>query len=105
MPRRIMLSIFATALSCMSAGAADLPPQSRLGKIFAEPTEARRYAVRSREYPAPIFAYNAFPNMPWASGGYYYGSPYHYYRREYYGGPYYGSGARLPYVCGLYGYC
>jgi hypothetical protein len=106
MPRGIMLSVFALSLSGVTASAADLPAQSRLGTIFAEPpSEARPYAVRRREYPAPIIAYNAFPNLPWASGGYNYGSPYYYYRREYYGGPYYGSGARLPYVCGLYGYC
>ena len=105
MPRRIMLSVFALAVSAVTASAADLPAQSRLGAIFAEPSEARPYAIRPRKYPAPIIAYNAFPNLPWASGGYYYGSPYYYYRREYYGGPYYGNGARLPYVCGLYGYC
>ena len=105
MPRRIMLSVFALAIGCVTAFAADLPAQSRLGAIFAEPSEARAFAARRREYPAPIIAYNAFPNLPWAKGGYSYGSPYHYYRREYYGGPYHGEGARLPYVCGLYGYC
>jgi hypothetical protein len=105
MPRSTTLSMFALAVSCVTAGAADLPPQSRLGAIFAEPAEPRPYAVRQYKYHAPIIAYNAFPNMPWASGGYYYGSPYYYYRHEYYGGPYQGSGFRLPYVCGLYGYC
>ena len=108
MPRGIMLSVFVTAVSVVTAGAADLPAQSRLGAIFAEPYAARPYAVRRREYPAPIIAYNQFPNLPWAAGGYSYGSPYYYYRRAYYGGPYYsnyGDGARLPYMCGLYGYC
>jgi hypothetical protein len=105
MPRRIMLSVFVTAVSVVTAGAADLPAQSRVGAIFAEPYAARPYAVRSPEYPAPVIAYNQWPNLPWAAGGYNYGSPYHYYRGAYYGGPYYGDGARLPYVCGLYGYC
>jgi hypothetical protein len=42
----------------------------------------------------------------WARGGYYYGSSWsYYYPGPYYGGPYYTDGARLPYVCGLYGYC
>ena len=39
-------------------------------------------------------------------GGYYYGSSWsYYYPGPYYGGPYYTDGGRLPYVCGLYGYC
>jgi len=109
MPRRIMLSVFAIMVTGMTAGAADLPAQSGLGAIFAEPYAAGPYAVARREYPAPIIAYNQFPNLPWAAGGYNYGSPYYYYRGAYYGGPYYGGsyygGARLPYVCGLYGYC
>jgi hypothetical protein len=105
MPRRMMLSVYALAVSGVTAGAADLPAQGRLGAIFAEPSAARAVAAPPRKYPAPIIAYNAFPNLPWARGGYRYGSPYHYYRSEYYGGPYFGNGARLPYVCGLYGYC
>jgi hypothetical protein len=114
MPRGIMLSVFVTAASVVTACAADLPAQSRVGAIFAEPYVAPPYAVRSPEYRAPVIAYNQWPNLPWAAGGYNYGSPYYYYRSAYYGGPYYGGsnygdgygdGARLPYVCGLYGYC
>jgi len=38
--------------------------------------------------------------------GYYYGSPWsYYYPGPYYGGPYDTDGLRLPYACGLYGYC
>jgi len=37
MLRRIMLSVFALATGGMTASAADLPTQSRLGAIFAEP--------------------------------------------------------------------
>src|SRR5216684_236473 len=36
MPRRIMLSVFTIAVTAVTAGAADLPTQSRLGAIFAE---------------------------------------------------------------------
>ena len=106
MSRRIMLSVFALAVTVMPANAADLPTQSRLGAIFAEPAEARLYVDRSGEYSAPIIAYNLLPPLPWARGGYYYGSPWsYYYPGPYYGGPYTAYGARLPYVCGLYGYC
>jgi hypothetical protein len=106
MSRRIMLSVFAIAVTAMTANAADLPTQSRLGAIFAEPHEARPYADRSVEYSAPVIRYNLLPIFPWARGGYYYGSPWsYYYPGPYYGGPYYTDGARLPYVCGLYGYC
>ena len=109
MPRRTILSAlsaFAIAVTAMTANAADLPTQSRLGAIFAEPAEARPYADRSREYSAPVIGYNLLPIFPWDRGGYYYGSPWsYYYPGPYYGGPYTAYGARLPYVCGLYGYC
>jgi hypothetical protein len=108
MLRRIMLSVFAVLVTALTAGAADLPTQSRLGSIFAEPAEARVEipAVRSREYVGPIIPYSNLPDPVWNRGGAYYGSSWSYY----YGGPYYGgspspSFIRLPYVCGLYGYC
>jgi hypothetical protein len=105
MLRRTMLSIFAIAISAANAGAADIARQSRLGAIFAEPADARA-AARSREYSAPIIGYNRLPNPIWARGGYYYGSPWSYFDNgAYYGGPISFSGGRLPYVCGLYGYC
>ena len=53
-PRRIMLSVFALAVSAMTADAADLPTQSRLGAIFAEPAEVHPTAYRSREVSAPV---------------------------------------------------
>jgi hypothetical protein len=105
MPRRIMLSVLAITLTAMTARAADLSVQSRLGAVFAEPAEVgtRAYAVRERV--APVIPYNNLPNPIWNRGGAYYGSSWSYY----YPGPYYGGtftlGGRLPYVCGLYGYC
>src|SRR4051795_11753529 len=87
MPRRIMLSVLITAFSALAGSAADLPRQSRLGAIFAEPAEVRAYTRRSEEYAAPIIPYNLLPVLPWARGGYYYGSPWSYY----YPGPYYGG--------------
>jgi hypothetical protein len=106
MPRRITLSIFALALGGIAASAADLPRQSPLGAIFAEPGEVRVEADRNVEHPAPVIAFNLLSNPPWNRGGYYYGSSWsYYYPGPYYGGPYATDGARLPYVCGFYGYC
>jgi hypothetical protein len=79
MPRRITLSIFALALGGIAASAADLPRQSRLGAIFAEPGEVRVEADRKAEHSAPVIAFNLLPNPPWNRGGYYYGSSWSYY--------------------------
>jgi hypothetical protein len=106
MPRRIMLSVLVTAVTAMTAGAADLPAQSRLGQIFAEPGEAGVAVVRQREYSGPIIPYTNLPDPVWNRGVYNYGSSWSYYDGgPYYGGPYSPSFIRLPYVCGLYGYC
>jgi hypothetical protein len=106
MPRRIMLSVFALTVTAVTASAADLPTQSRLGAIFAEPVAVHRTNYRAREPWAPIIPYNLLPAPPWNRGGYYYGSSWdYYYPGPYYGGPYVSYAFRLPYVCGLYGYC
>jgi len=106
MPRWILLPIFATALTAVTASAADLPTQSRLGRIFAEPAEVGVELVRSEQYSGPIIPFNLLPDPVWNRGGAYYGSSWSYYNGgPYYGGPYTPSAVRLPYVCGLYGYC
>jgi hypothetical protein len=106
MSRWIILSVFAITMTAVTASAADLPARSRLGAIFAETEEGRVVPYRSVEYSAPIIGFNLLPDPPWARGAYYYGSSWsYYYPGPYYGGPYYTDGARLPYVCGLYGYC
>jgi hypothetical protein len=107
MPRRIMLSVFALAVGGVTAGAADLPPPSPLGAIFAEPAEVPPTAYRSSEASAPIIPFNLLPNPLWNRGNYNYGSSWsYYYPGPYYGGPYVSAYVtRLRYVCGLYGYC
>jgi hypothetical protein len=110
MSRRIKLSVFVVftlATGAVPAGAADLSTQSRLGAIFAEPVVVPRVVVvQPVHYEAPIIPYNLLPNPPWNRGNYNYGSSWSfYYPGPYYGGPYYTEGARLPYVCGFYGYC
>jgi hypothetical protein len=104
MLQRVLLSLFATVFTGIAAGAADLPAQSRLGAVFAEPGEVRPYANRPYEHSAPVTKYHFLALV--GSGGYYYGSLYSYlYNGPYYGGPYDGDGIRLPYACGFYGYC
>jgi hypothetical protein len=85
---------------------ADLPTQSRLGAIFAEPAEVRADVYRETVDSAPIISFNLLPNPLWNRGVYNYGSSWsYYYPGPYYGGPYVSYAVRLPYVCGLYGYC
>jgi hypothetical protein len=106
MPRRIMLSVFALAVSATAASAADLAAHSKIGAIFAEPSEAPGVAQRGREATGPVIGYSLLPDPVWARGGSYYGSSWsYYYGGPYYGGSYYPAAVRLPYVCGLYGYC
>jgi hypothetical protein len=106
MPRRIVLSVFAICVTAVSAGAADLATQSPLGMIFAEPAGKTVAVAQQREYSGPIIPYTNLPNPVWNRGFYNYGSSWSYYDGgPYYGGPYTPSFVRLPYVCGLYGYC
>jgi hypothetical protein len=110
MLRRITLSVVALALAGTAGNAADMPVKSKIGAIFAEPGEPAAQAHRYDPYPTRMLAYT-FANGIVARGGYNYGSPYSYfYNGPYYGGPYDGAPdpsdpPRLPYVCGLFGYC
>jgi hypothetical protein len=108
MPCRLLLSAVVVAITAVTAQAADLPTQSRLGAIFAEPAEGLPppKLKREREAPAPVIPYTMLPDPVWNRGGSYYGSSWSYYNPgAYYGGPYVSYAVRLPYVCGLYGYC
>jgi hypothetical protein len=108
MPRRTITAAFALAVAATTAVAADLPTQSRLGAVFAEPAEVhvRTYSRVEEFFTAPIIPFNLLPNPLWNQGTYYYGSSWsYYYPGAYYGGPYVSYAVRLPYVCGLYGYC
>ena len=103
--RKASLSVFAVAASGIAATAADLPVRSQIGAIFAEPAEALPPVVVDHyvEIEAPIISYTNLPDPVWNRGNYNYGSSWSWYNPgPYYGGPYWN---RLPYACGVYGYC
>jgi hypothetical protein len=82
---------------------------------WAAPSSYRRpYAPRVYAYETPDVLFTpSYVTVPYITPligapllpGYY-GSPYSYdYPDAYYGGPYVGYWDRLPYACGVYGYC
>jgi hypothetical protein len=100
MLRRITLTVFAITAAGMSSSAADLPIQSRLGAVFADPppVHAPAYAYGyTTVYAPPV-------DIPPLVAGYY-GKPNSYFYSPYYGTSLYYNFARLPYACGFYGYC
>jgi hypothetical protein len=102
MLRRITLAVFAIAASGIAAGAADLPVQSRLGAVFADPPPPpAAYAYRANGY-ATVYAPPV--DIPPLVAGYY-GKPNSYFYSPYYGESQVWNFTRLPYACGFYGYC
>jgi hypothetical protein len=101
MLHRTTLAVFAIAVTSVAAPAADLPVQSRLGAVFAEPYQAPSYAYPITDNPA---VYAPPVDIPPLVAGYY-GKPNSYFYSPYYGGSSHGMYARLPYACGFYGYC
>lgn len=104
MRRSVLLFTLMMATTATGALAADLPVNTRLGAIFAEPAQApvyRRHAGLEIEYVPGVFA-PEIDVRPLVNG--YYGKPNSYFYR-----PYYSSDTdaykRLPYACGFYGYC
>ena len=103
MLRRITLAVFAIAVTGMAASAADLPVQSRLGAVFADPPP---YQAPAAAYPAYNYTTVYAPPVdipPLVAG--YYGKPNSYFYSPYYGRPLLYDFARLPYACGFHGYC
>ena len=104
MLRRITLAVFAIAAAGMSAGAADLPVQSRLGAVFADPPPYQAPAAYAYQADGYATVYAPPVDIPPLVAGYY-GKPNSYYYSPYYGAPLDHTFARLPYACGFYGYC
>src|ERR1700716_2814134 len=99
----MMLAVFAIAVTAMAASAADLPVQSRLGAVFADPApyQAPAYGYRADGYTT---VYAPPVDIPPLVAGYY-GKPNSYVYSPYYGASLYWNFTRLPYACGFYGYC
>jgi len=101
--RRITLAVFAIAAAGMSASAADLPAQSRLGAVFADPPAVQTPVTASGAYAYTTVYAPPVDIRPLVAG--YYGKPNSYFYSPYYGASQYWNFARLPYACGFYGYC
>ena len=104
MLRRITLAVFAIAAAGMPAGAADLPVQSRLGAVFADPPLVQAPVATAYRAEGYTTVYAPPVDIPPLVAGYY-GKPNSYYYSPYYGAPLDYTFARLPYACGFYGYC
>jgi hypothetical protein len=106
MLRALMIAVIGLFMTGAAAFAADLPVHSRIGAIFAEPASPPRARVvreKKRDYPeSALYRFRIPPPVPG-----YYGRPNDFYYRPYYEDrsvlSYYFD--RLPYACGLYGYC
>jgi hypothetical protein len=103
MLRKITLAVSAIAVTAVAASAADLPVQTRLGAVFADPPvqAPAAYAYRANGY-ATVYAPPV--DIPPLVAGYY-GKPNSYFYSPYYGAAQVWNFARLPYACGFYGYC
>jgi hypothetical protein len=100
---RITLAVFAIAAAGMSASAADLAVQSRLGAVFADPPPVQAAATVYQPYSYTTVYAPPVDIRPLVAG--YYGKPNSYFYRPYYGESQYWNFSRLPYACGFYGYC
>uniref|UniRef100_Q07QC8 Uncharacterized protein n=1 Tax=Rhodopseudomonas palustris (strain BisA53) TaxID=316055 RepID=Q07QC8_RHOP5 len=93
MSRLILVLLLATA--AVPVRAADLAAHSKIGRIFAEPVDVRR-----AKEPPPPQRYDLVLSLPG-----YYGRPNSFMYTNYYGSSLVDIYGRLPYFCGLYGYC
>ena len=94
MLRRMTLAVFAIAAAAMPASAADLPVQSRLGAVFADPPPAYQTSVTATGAYAYTTVYAPPVDIPPLVAGYY-GKPNSYFYSPYYGESQYWNFARL----------
>jgi hypothetical protein len=82
------------------------PPRSHGGRVVTEDAPDLLFTPSDGSVPyiPPLVGTPLLPGSATLPG--YYGSTHSYqYRGPYYGGPYVGYWDRLPYACGVYGYC
>ena len=113
---RWMVPALAAMLTVSSALAADLAAAPKRRVVVAPPPEPPKVwvetdpdALISPAYGVGSYVRN-LPGTPLLPGSStlpgYYGRPWSYdYQGPYYGGPQVGYFWRLPYACGVYGYC
>jgi hypothetical protein len=100
---RWMLPVLLVIGTTGVAPGADLPPCFR----HCAPPPQVYVTEPVPVYDEPLISPPTTPLLPGSSTlpGYY-GRPFdYYYQGAYYGGPYVGYYWRLPYACGVYGYC
>ena len=107
MLRAIAFATVLTAAGVTTAAATDLPPNTKLGAVFAKPRVAvvPHAEVYTYDYPIGVFAPQV--DIPPLVNGYY-GKPNSYYYRSYYeneGVALADAYMRLPYACSFHGYC
>ncbi|MBU6462418.1 MAG: hypothetical protein KGK01_03560 [Bradyrhizobium sp.] len=114
MLRWMTMTSFAVAVfAAGTAVAADLPTShdGSGAMVYRKvPPRYREAEVRVEQEPDVLFTPYLPPSTPILPGSAtlpgYYGSTHSYeYQGPYYGGPYVGYWDRLPYACGVYGYC
>src|SRR5436190_20510488 len=83
MPRTITFAVVMIATGATAAVAADLPPNTKLGAVFAKPrvVAAPHVEVTTYDYPIGVFAPQV--DIPPLVNGYY-GKPNSFYYRSYY---------------------
>jgi hypothetical protein len=80
------------------------PPYSPRLSVYETPELLYAPVYADVPYIPPLLGAPLLPGSSTLPG--YYGSTYSYdYQGPYYGGPYVGYWDRLPYACGVYGYC
>ena len=107
MPRAITLAVFLVAIGATAATAADLPPNTKLGAVFAKPRVAAAPHVEVYTYDYPLGVFAPQVDIPPLVNGYY-GKPNSFYYRPYYenaGTALADAYIRLPYACSFHGYC
>lgn len=114
---RMLLPAFAMMLTVSSALAADMSAMPRKSKaVVVAPVPKKEIVteVEADSLISPAYGVGSYirnlPGTPLLPGSHtlpgYYGRPWSYdYQGSYYGGPQVDYFWRLPYACGVYGYC
>ena len=98
---RITVAALAVVAATAAATAADLPAQTRLGTVFAEPIVPPPAGPLVKDLPMPFVPW--LGTSPRVAG--LYGQPGDFYYTNYYGTSWLLIFSRMPYSCAFYGRC